>query len=362
MNRRTFMTALTVTLAGGGVFRAGAQGAPAFSLASGHPLQEAWQAWKRLCLNEEGRVIDAPQSGASHSEGQGYGLRLAAAFGDEEAFRRIFAWTEGNLALREDGLLSWRYLPETGDPVPDQNNASDGDLFYAWALIQGGILWNEPGFHERARIIGRALEQGCLAGHPDGSERRYLLPAAYGFASDEGVTLNPSYFMPRAMREVGMFAEAPALVLAARDGLELMNAIAGSALLPDWLRLTPEGPADAPGLSADCGYDALRIPLYLCWSGMNATPAQVRFREIHRRAARVSQDTPTVFEEGTGQVRETSDQPGYRALVALNDCVLSGTAGAALPDFDAEQPYFPATLHLMALVAQAEFFPKCLPI
>lgn len=361
MNRRNFMTGLAVALAGGSPFRVVAQSGSAFSLSAEHPLQQAWQAWKRLCLSEDGRVIDAPQSGASHSEGQGYGLRLAAAFGDEEAFRRILEWTESALALREDGLLSWRYLPGNGDPVPDQNNASDGDLFYAWALIQGGILWNEPGFHERARVIGRALEQGCLAAHPDGSDRKYLLPAAYGFTGEDGVTLNPSYCMPRAMRELGMFAEAPGLILAARDGLDLMNGIAGSALLPDWLRLTAEGPADAPGLSPNCGCDALRIPLYLCWSGMTATPIQTRFRDAHR-AAPASAGTPTVFDRGTGQVRESSDQAGYRALVALNDCVLSGTAGAAMPDFDAEQPYFPATLHLMALVAQAEFFPKCLPI
>ena len=85
-----------------------------------HPLQQAWAAWKTLCLMPDGRVIDGFQSGASHSEGQGYGLVLAAMFGDLQTCRSIVTWTERHLAVREDALLAWRWRPDSTPQVPDR--------------------------------------------------------------------------------------------------------------------------------------------------------------------------------------------------------------------------------------------------
>ena len=133
MNRRTVLrslmaAALTPALAVPG---AQAQILQEDLVGPSSPLAAPWAAWKAAYLDDSGRVVDQLQQGASHSESQGYGLLLAAIFGDDPVFDQIYRWTETNLAVRSDALLAWRWLPEGAGRVPDRNNASDGDLFYA---------------------------------------------------------------------------------------------------------------------------------------------------------------------------------------------------------------------------------------
>ena len=40
----------------------------------------------------------------------------------------------------------------------------------------------------------------------------------------------------------------------------------------------------------------------------------------------------------------------------------AGTTGSDIPPFGTDQPYYPATLHLMALVAHTELYPSCIPV
>ena len=101
------------------------------------PLTQ-WQQWQRRYVSF-GRVIDAQQGGISHSEGQGYGLLLAQAHGDRQAFDEIDAWTRHHLAIRDDRLMAWKWQPGPGNNVADWHNATDGDLFRAWALLRGGL-------------------------------------------------------------------------------------------------------------------------------------------------------------------------------------------------------------------------------
>ncbi|MCE6969434.1 glycosyl hydrolase family 8 [Cereibacter sphaeroides] len=323
-----------------------------------HPLQAAWSDWKAAFLLPAGRIVDGPQQNASHSEGQGYGAALAAIFGDEEALRRIADWTEANLARPDDGLLAWRWLPGVTLAVPDRNNATDGDLFYAWALALGSRRFGDADLAARSTELARAIALHCIRPHPDGSEKLVLLPGAEGFETAEGVVLNPSYYMPRAMMELGAFSGQDRLRRCARDGAAW---IAGLGLAPDWALVTPEGDRPAPGLSGNSGYDAMRVPLFLLWSGLTANPALRRFAEA-QRAAPAEGGAPVVFERATGKVLERSADPGFRAIPALGECALAGQPGAAIPPFDAGQPYYPATLHLMALVAQVEGFSACAPI
>ena len=327
-----------------------------------HPLQESWRMWKSLCLDNAGRVIDGFQNSASHSEGQGYGLTLAAMFDDRAAFDSIMAWSDANLAVRDDALMAWRWQPDADPPIQDRNNATDGDLFYAWGLILAGARQDRPDLIARAGQIAADIVRLCSAPHPDGSGRPIMLPAAMGFRSPEQLVVNPSYYMPRAMRELAAATGIAGLATMAATGEELIEMLAQTGLVPDWVALTPQGPTTPPeNFSSNSGYEAIRVPLMALWSGNAQSRAVRNFAEATSAAWKT--DSPAVvFDPITREALERSSHAGYRAVAALSSCAASGGVGSVMPRFTSEQPYYPATLHLMALVAQATQFPQCVPL
>lgn len=363
MNRRHF--ALTALSALGAAPLGRATGAQTLPDAAAHPLDAAWGQWKAGFVSPEGRVIDTAQGGASHSESQSYGMILAVALGDADSFARILAWSLTHLAQRDDALLAWRWLPDGDVRVPDLNNASDGDLFFAWALCLAAQKFGEPGYLARARQIAQDLARLCVVPWPDGSGRTALLPASDGFRRDDSLIVNLSYAMPLALRQVAVATGVDALRRAADDAEGLMAQLAAFGTMPDWFALGPFGPEIAPGFSDHTGYEALRIPLFLLWSGNSGHPAVQRHAAALRaaRPALPAMATPTIVDRLSGTTLESSTDPGYRAVAALIDCVAKGgLEGAFIPPFTAAQPYYPATLHLMALLAELEGYPGCLPL
>lgn len=358
MNRRGFLGGISMAgLIGPGMARAAFS--PAF--APDHPLQESWRAWKALCLSSEGRVIDGFQQNASHSEGQGYGLTLAVQFGDIAAARSIIGWTDTNLAVRDDSLLAWRWLPDSEPHIPDRNNASDGDLFYAWALKQLTEITDDPAPLERAREIVADLIRLCQVPNPSGQGNLFL-PGATGFVTETGaVVINPSYSMPRAMRELAEVTGQTALAELADDSLRMWSTLAQRGPVPDWVSVTDAGFTAPPqGFSTRSGYEAIRVPLFALWSGEWQNPAVTAYVEALRGAG--PGDTPTAFDPASRQPLERSASPGYAAISALVDCVTTGGTGSLMPIFSDQQPYYPATLHLFSLVIQAQLYPRCVPI
>lgn len=327
-----------------------------------HPLAPVWALWKEASITPEGRVVDGPQQDTSHSESQSYGLLLAALMADAEAFDRIDRWTMANLAVRPDRLLAWRWLPDAVTPVPDRNNASDGDLFYAWALIRGARTLSRPDLIDRATGIATDLARTSILPHPADPARVIFTPAAEGFARPDGVVINPSYYMPLAMREIAEATGVTAFAAAARDGLALLSDLAASGLMPDWITVGAAGYAPDPQMSDRNGYDALRVPLFLIWSGHADHPAVARQAQALAGAGHVPPDAPTVFDRTSLALQETSADPGYAAVAGLVTCAADGQTGGAIPRFDPAQPYYPATLHLFALFAQIEAVPSCVPI
>lgn len=324
---------------------------------------EVWTAWKGGYLQPDGRVVDRLQQQASHSEGQGYGMVLAVEFNDREAFGRMLAWAEANLAVRPDALLAWRWLPDSAAPVPDTNNASDGDLFFAWALVRAHRRFGERRFLERATETAVALVQRCVIPSPARDGLTLMLPGAYGFVTPERVVINPSYLMPLALREVAAATGVAELALVAQHGETLLERLAQDGLVPDWVQVSRAGIAPAEGFSANAGYEAIRVPLYLIWSGLNRHPAVTQMMRLYDRAVQPGQPVPTLIEPVSGVVLEASDDPGYRAVAGLVTCAgRAGQVGARVPPFDATQPYYPATLQLFAMIAANATSPACVPV
>lgn len=364
MNRRSFLASavLAATISREGRATYAPEGEGGALLPPDHPLQEAWKAWKALCLLPEGRVIDQFQDGASHSEGQGYGLVLAVMFGDRIAANAIIDWTESNLNQRNDGLLVWRWRPETIPHVEDHNNASDGDLFYAWGLALLGRQDSRPELIERAGKTADALIAHCTATHPDGSGQQYLLPGAAGFQHEQSLVLNLAYYMPRALRDLAEITGRSALAKLATDGEALIDDLARNGVIPDWISLTIDGPQLPPeGFSSKSGYEAIRVPLFALWSDRAEAPAVLSFSRA-LSAAGPQAGAVAVFDPTTGQVLEQSNHPGYAAVAALVNCASSNRIGSLIPVFSDAQPYYPATLHLMTLLIQITIYPRCVPI
>jgi len=142
-------------------------------------------------VDRDGRVVRRDEGGDTVSEGQAYGLLMAAAVGDEPRFEAIRRWTNENLR-RPDGLLSfiWR-----DGRVEDPQAASDADLDAAHALLLGSCRFERPELREEALALGGrilALETASVGG---GSP----VLAAGPWARETPATVNPSYFSPAAM-------------------------------------------------------------------------------------------------------------------------------------------------------------------
>ena len=361
MNRRSCLGLLGGALAGGAApalwIPADAQTAsPAPGAAS------LWHAWKARFLDASGRVIDHLQQNASHSEGQGYGMLLAAHFADADAFERMLAWTEAHLSVRDDRLFAWRWLPEGPARVPDRNNASDGDLFIAWALVRGAQVFGRTAFRTRAAGIAEDLVARCVVPNPADAGGMLLLPATFGFVHDGAVTVNPSYYMPRAMAEIAAATGQSSLSACAADGERLMATIAADGLVPDWVQMTDAGWRQAPNMSPNAGYEAIRVGLFLSWSGRANHPAVQQTARAWQATLSPERPVPVVMERVSGLVLEASSDPGYRAVAGFVACAGAGRTGAQIPPFTADQPYYPATLHLFSMIATTETIQGCTPI
>ncbi len=330
---------------------AGAVAAPAFAASQG---STDWRAWKARFLTAEGRVVDALQDDASHSEGQGYGMLLAALEGDTTAFMAMHDWTERHLAVRRDPLMAWRWLPRAHPHVQDYNNASDGDLFYAWALLEGARRFGVPAQADRAGSIATTLVAACIRPDPRDPRARLFLPAAEHFGDAMRRVVNPSYIMPRAMEALAAAFDLPDLRRAASDGVALIAKLATDGLVPDWVEIDAAGARPARDFAPHSGYEALRVPLFLLWSGYGDHPAVDRAAAALHPSAGAT--TPTLLSLD-GDVLERSHFAGFAALAALARCAAAG--GTTLPRFDADQPYYPATLQLLAFHAARAEAPQC---
>lgn len=343
--RRKAIGIFAVSAAGAVTASVGAarsEGGPAHAVGFGADYPD-WLAWKAAFLAPEGRIVDHLQGDASHSEGQGYGLFLAAAYGDAPAFESILSWTERFLAVRQDPLLAWLWRPGDRPPIKDYNNATDGDLFYAWGMLRGAHRFGRSNLLERVRQISEFLATAAVVVDPRGGNGRLLLlPSLDGARTDSGVTVNPSYYMPLALRELAALTGREELWSAAQDGVALITEIARKGLVPNWIEVGSEGWRPSPRHAAVSGYDALRVPLWLAWSG--AAIDVGRPVCLDAKGA----DVPTVVDLATGAVNDTSSSAGYRAVADM------ACGAPELPPYSTEQSYFPASLHLLAQIARAE--------
>lgn len=308
-------------------------------------FDRGWSKWVRSYVNG-GRVIDQHQGGITHSEGQGYGLLLAQASGDRAVFTELEEWNERHLAVRQDRLMAWKWVPDPHTNIADWHNATDGDLFRAWALLRAERDSGWSGYRETALAIAHDIAELCLAADPRAPAEWLLVPGAEARRSPKRVLFNPSYILPRALRELGAAAGEPRLIKAAEHGETVLAELAMTGFQPNWVDVTPSGFVKPLEHDLLWGYDALRIPLYLTWSGRADHPAVGLARELMERGS--IPDHLAVEASPDGQILAQSNKPGFLALHALAHC-------RDVPDRRPDgSDYYSDSLLMLAQVAQRE--------
>ena len=210
--------------------------------------------------------MDTGNGNVSHSEGQGYGMLLAVAMDDKQTFEKIWQWTRSNLQVRRDQLFMWRRRPKVPVAQEDRNNATDGDILIAWALLEGASRWpSAPSLKQQATLILSDIKAQLIR---QWRHQPVLLPGVQGFEHDGVITINLSYWVFPAFKRFSEEDPDPIWRQLTESGLQLLEEARFGRwqLPPDWLALKdkPVLPDRHPPVF---GYNAVRIPLYLFWAG-----------------------------------------------------------------------------------------------
>lgn len=318
------------------------------------PTDPIWQSFKTRYVRDDGRVVDSGNADITHSESQGFGMLFAEYFGDRPAFDSIRTWVEEGIRWNGASLHAWKWVRDAQAPVPDPNNATDGDLLIGWALERASRRWNEPRYLAAARLIAADVRRLLTA--RDSAGRLVLLPAFQGFDVG-GTTLNLSYYVFPAIEAFRRIDPSPVWDELLEDGLQLIEAggFGRWDLPPDWLFVASDGTLQ-PALKwpARFGFDAVRVPLYLVWAGVGSDRLLQPFRDFWRSGEESGRIPAWVDLEDD----ESSPYGAARGARSVATLVLAQgpIASAALPSAEAAiaEDYYSASLAIMARIAAEE--------
>lgn len=285
------------------------------TVASAGPAQ--WNDFKARFVQPEGRVVDTGNRGISHSEGQGFAMVMAVANNDRATFDKLWTWTDRNLSRPDTRLFVWRYDPNAVNPVSDQNNATDGDLMIAWALLRAQTKWAVPAYGRASTEIRQAILARLAIRQGD---RTLLAPGEIGFVRTDSATVNPSYAVMPAFDAFAAAEPRSQWPLIRDQSLKLLReAKFGAYNLPtDWVRIDQAGGLwTEPDKPAQFGFDAVRTALYLCWSGRcndKANEGPKRFWQSTRGPGRRA---PAWIDVGSGATAQFPASAGMDAVAQL---------------------------------------------
>jgi endo-1,4-beta-D-glucanase Y len=310
-----------------------------------------WDDFKTRFIQPEGRVVDTGNNNVSHSEGQGYAMVMAVAYDDRATFDRVWQWTDKTLSRKDMRLFSWRYEPGPGPSpgqVTDPNNATDGDLLIAWALQRAGARWSQPQYAQASADIRQAI-LSKLAIRAGG--RTLLAPGLTGFVEPDSVMVNPSYAVMPALDAFAALEPKSPWPLIRNESLRMLrDARFGDDNLPtDWARVDQNGVLwSEPTKPPQFGFDAVRVPLYLCWSGRCSDKALDGVRRWWTRTTAGDMKPPAWVDVRTG---ETAPFPASAGVESIARLTLTGKLGALPPGGD---DYYASALLILSEIASRE--------
>ncbi len=315
-------------------------------------VEGQWRHFQHRFIASDGRVIDNANGGISHSEGQGIAMVFAALLDDRELFDRVWHWTRARLQIRDDHLFAWKWVPDAAEPVPDLNNASDGDILIAWGLYLAHQRWGREADRLAADHISADIRRLLIRPSPFGP---LLLPGAHGFEHGGARVVNLSYWVFPAFETFARYGHRQQWQALAASGETLLRRARFGRweLPPDWLRiegerLTVEGERHAPRF----GYNAVRIPLYLIWAGRDGRTLLQPFERFWSESVRRQGRLPEWVDLLSDRL---SPAPAPAAFGAIFDLVRQRLGQPPLFSSAAgERHYYPASLALMVALARRD--------
>ncbi len=302
-------------------------------------LVQTWRGYQRDFIRPNGRVVD-PRRELTTSEGQAYALLRALWVDDQDTFIRVLAWTERHLQAGDPhSLPAWHWESILGPfgSVQDGNSASDADLWIAYVLLLAADAWNEPLYRTRSlgllpRIWAEEVSQM--------GNRLVLLPGAWAL-HDNPVRVNPSYFLPFALRRFALEDPDRAWDVLLYDSYELLaESLGPTGLPPDWTFIDPTTGAivDAPqerAVLTDFGFEAFRVPWNLA--------ADLHWHQEARALAILEQMAPLAME-----FQENNRLPAVRTLEGMprETWDYLGLYGCLLPAWQKTHPKLAEELFL----------------
>lgn len=321
------------------------------------PVATDWQLYKSLFLNEQGRIIDSGNNNVSHSEGQGWGMLFAVNNNDQETFEKLWEWTKSELQIRQDHLFAWRWEPvaegNEAVHVKDLNNASDGDLYIAWALQRAGEKWNRPDFTTEALNILQDVRQSLIRNY---ANKTVLLPGIQGFERDDHLLLNLSYWVFPAFDEFIRIDPDPVWKQLRDSGIKLIEqARFGQWQLPsDWIELTATGTIS---LTSDFpprfSYDAIRVPLVLLWGDITNPDLLKPYQSLVDHMQSIESKPAWVnLQDNSFAPYQASD--GINGIISLASATYADKQASDLPRVKPDQDYYSASLVMLTRQAVTE--------
>ena len=317
---------------------------------------DLWDNYKRYFVSDDGRVIDHFQKSNSHSEGQGYGLLLSVLQNDRNTFDRILNWTTSNLQVRRDALSAWSWgkRPNGKWKIIDYNNATDGDLLIAYAMLRAYQSWQHKAYQQKAlEIIGDIRNE--LAWEKAG----YLVlsPAYFGFDSESGRVINNGYMIFSAFSAFAEVENRQFWQRVRKDSLRLFdkNRFSRFRLPADWVMLEKDKLSVYASRSPFFGYEAIRIPLYLA---MAAEKNRLRQFSEYLKFVDDLGYLPNRVNLVEGTISTDSAPAGFYAIFGkcarilnLNDLALQLENKAAAKLHSEPKDYYSYTLYLLSKVS-----------
>lgn len=226
-------------------------------------LRDTWEAYGRVYISGDGRVIDFRQQGVTTSEGQSYAMIRALWMNDQPAFDRVWAWTVANLQGGDPAQLpAWRWgqREDGGWGVLDAQPAADADQFIVWSLLGASRRWKGGTYGaDAAGLVERFWTEEVA----EVGGRLLVLPGPWARGADP-VRVNPSYFLPFIWRDFARWDKSRPWRRLVDDGYEILAECRGTTgLSAEWCSLdatTGRRVASADPAHDNFGFEALRVP------------------------------------------------------------------------------------------------------